>query len=366
MEPKIVNQYGLLRDAKVEVTVVNPANKHPQAQIIINDQVQHIFSPKSRVSRALETMTPQELQARLSGGQFFIVNNKLIDFRDSHYDGFIHTDANIDALMESVGARETTARERRGLRATTQLGDIMLANRWSQQDIQVEGYKEGGAFSSHLLYQWSPFHQYVRGVFELVRLICTNGMIGSSDIFNARIPVINRWEEHLEIAARQIQNKVESRVSTRLRQMGHERASVAELQLIAAHAENRMVEMDIAEFGSFAEYDAVRKALRNINMVASPEVHLRNHYKDAAFDSSSVAAQLPGHLSLFDAWNLVTEMYSHTVESASSSATALQKMANSMVFDGDKRDARLNRRDVSKPMLSSFSDADLAFFGKID
>ncbi len=358
-------KYDMIRDAKVKLEVVETTDSkrrvHHQARVFVGDH-QHTFDKNSRVSKALETMSPADLQARLNGGSFFFINEQLIDFRDAQYNGFVHSDANIDALMENIGVHESTKRR---FGSTTTPGGIILSNRWNQQDIQVEGYQEGGAFTSNLHYDWNPYHQYVRGVFELVRLICTNGMVGSNDIFNARIPVVNRWEEHLEIASRQIQNKVNATVSARLRQMGREHASVAELQLVANHAENRLLELDVVDFGSLDKLEETRKTLRNINNIANPEIHLHNHYKASAFEDKNLGAQLAGHLSLFDAWNLVTEMFSHTKEVATSSNTALQKMANSLVFDGDKRNARLNRTDVNAPIVSSFSDPEVAFFGKL-
>lgn len=366
----IVNKYELIRDAsnvKVVMTEAMDSKNipHPVATVMVGDYV-HQFDRNSRISKALDSMSTAELEQRLKGGHFFFVNDKLVDFRDGHYDGFVHSEDNINSLMEHIGVRAQTKSDRFGNRSTTTAGSgIILSNRWNQQQIHVDGYQEGGDFTSNLHYDWNPFHQYVRGVFELVRLICSNGMIGSSDIFNARIPLVNRWDEHLEIASRQIQNKVNDSVSKRLYQMGNERASVAELQLIANHAENRMLEMKIGDFGSVDYFEEVRTTLRNINSIANPEIHLINQYKETAFDDKNLTAQLAGHLSLFDAWNLVTELFSHTQEVNNSSNAGLQKMANSLVFDGAKRNARLNRTGVTAPIMSSFSDPEVAFFGRL-
>jgi hypothetical protein len=366
----IVNKYELIRDASnVEVVVSEKMDDknipRPVATLLVGEYV-HQFDHNSRINKALETMTTDDLTKRLKGGQFFFINDKLIDFRDGQYDGFVHSDDNVHSLMEHIGVRAQTKSDRFGNRSTTTAGSgIVLSNRWNQQDIHVQGYQEGGAFTSNLHYDWNPFHQHVRGVFELVRLICANGMIGSSDIFNARIPVVNRWEEHLEIASRQIQNKVNDSVSKRLYQMGNERASVAELQLIAAHAENRMLEMNIRDYGSVDSFEEARTSLRNINSITNPEIHLIGHYNESVFEDKNLTAQIAGHLSLFDAWNLVTEMFSHTKEVQKSSNAGLQKMANSLVFDGAKRNARLNRTDVTAPIMSSFSDPEVAFFGQV-
>lgn len=370
MNQNHVNQpHQMIRNAHIDVSTVDVGKRtsKPQVTITVNNDKQHTFATSSRISKAMLVMSEEDLGKRLSGGSYFFVGDHLIDFRDRHYNGFEHSDQAIDKLMEVIGTKDSTYRERRAFGSNTTLSTTMLANRWKSDNFQIKAYQEGGAFTSNLSYVWNPFHQHVRGVFELVRQICTNGMVGTTDFFQSRIPVINRWEEHLEIAARQIQNRVNDQVTVRLEQMGKQRASVSELNLIADHAENRLIDLRAMDFAERADFEKAAMMLRNIFFAAKPSIHLAGYYKPAVFENSSLAAQMSGHLSLFDAWNMVTEMNSHSDESELSTGAALQRLANSMVFDKGNQFARHNMKNnaIRQPLLSSFSDPRTAFFGQI-
>ena len=70
------------------------------------------------------------------------------------------------------------------------------------------------------------------------------------------------------------------------------------------------------------------------------------------------------HLTMFDAYNIATEISSHTTETGSSSRHGLDKFANELVFDRTDRSQHAAR--FGGPSVASFSDADQAFFGDVD
>lgn len=360
--------FNLFRNAVVQVIehkTVKDGGKTPVStvEVIVNDQFRHVFSEKSRVSKALEHMSAADLQARLSGGSFFFINGDLIDFRDNQYNGFIHDNDSVSKMIELIGCRPVNGRDRKALGLKTMSGQVALSGYYNKSPILVPEYLAGGVFESALMYNWNPYHQNIRGVFELTRQICTNGMVGVSDFMNTQIPVINRWEEHLEIASRQIQNRVADRVGQRLKQMGTEHATVSELSLLANHCVQRLAEHGEQEVTKMDP--AERSRLNNIYKIVNPVFHLADKYKAGAFTDSNISAQLPGHLSTFDAFNIATEMYSHTKENENSSGFALQKFANGLLFDQKaKREQRITRA-LMLPIASSFSDPTIAFFGKV-
>jgi len=364
--PIEVSKFAMLRNARVAVDVhkvVKDGAKEPTllASIVVNDKFRHVFNAKSRITRALTHMTPKDLQDRLNGGSFFFVNDTLVDFRDVQYNGFVHNEESIQKMIDLIGVRAVQHRDRRALGLNTVAADFALSGYYNRAPIIVPEYLTGGVFESALMYNWNPFYQNIRGVFELVRQICSNGMVGVSDFLNTTVPVINKWEEHLEIASRQIQNKVGDKVTARLSQMGTERATIGELQLLANHAVSRITDSSNPE-GVPADQ---RDRLNNIYKIVNPVFHLASRYQAGAFTDANVAAQLPAHLSTFDAFNIATEMYTHSQESDTSSGFALQKFANGLLFDQkNKRAQRLSRAFV-EPLLSSFSDADTAFFGTV-
>lgn len=340
----------LRNDAQVTVKHSTDNSNHGVAEIIVDGDYTHRFPASSRVSKALELMTPAQLEERLNGGSFFFVNGILFDFRDGAYNGFIHTPSAIESLKDVIGIRG-----RGDNHYATDQGTARLSKVWSSNEIQVPGIDDGGAFSSRLTFAWNPYVETIRSQFDIVRLICANGMTGLTSLFNAKIPLVNRWEEHLEIADKQIQNKLDSMLSERFENMTRERATLADCLRLENHAQERLDTYQNA---------GMMSKLKNILKIVSPRAHVKDVYKPAALDDRRLAAQLPSHITMFDAYNIATEIASHTKASGNSSDHALDKFSNELVFD--RNDRRTHAARFGGPSISSFSDPDAAFFGDIE
>lgn len=349
--------YELVRDADVRVVATEDKKHHPIATIHVADNYSHTFDAKSRVSRHLETMSAEDLSERLRGGSFMFVENDLIDFRAKDYPGFIHTDESIRALVKTIGISEKD-------KLSTKLHDNMVTNnfilgtKWSDQQITVPEYNDGGEFKSELLFGWSPFVSTVNSMFMLYRMICENGMRGLTRFLNTKIPLINRWEEHLDMANMQIQNKVNSVVKGRLGAMSHERATVAELCQVADYARARIGKTrERMESLTHEQFER----LQRIAAITDPVMHSGKVYRENVFTDSRLAAQMPGHLTTLDAYNLATEVRSHTPEIEGASTLALDRFNNDLVFN--RKDLTQHAAQFTKPRLSVFSNPDQAFFG---
>lgn len=359
--------FTLVRDAHVAVKPVvsgTGKNKTLQAEVVVNDQFTHRFPARSRISKHLEVMQPDDLAERLTGGSFFFIDAEqgdgaqLVDFRDGQYHGFIHTDESVAKFMETLGFQSRKAmpghRQRRG--SNEDGTELVLRKVWSRDEIMVPGFSDdGGNFHSQLSFMWNPYVKTINSAFDLVRMICTNGMIGLTNFLNTKIPLMNRWEEHLDIASRQIQNKVNSVVLERVQAMQHERASVGDCLLLEQHAYDRL-------YAPGAKTDDERDRLLALMTAVSPSVHCGGVYQDAVFTNKSLAAQLPSHLTNFDAWNIATELRSHTNQSKKSSDHGLDRFANGIMFDTDDYGVA-GANQLGAPRLASFSDPDRAFFG---
>jgi hypothetical protein len=351
----------LRSDADVRVVASTDRRNHPTARITVDDKYEHTFPATSRVSKALELMTPVALEERLQGGHYFFVNGALFDFRDGNYNGFIHGPDNIDALKNTIGIRlpgDTDHRDRGFM--NTQSRTTRLSKVWSEKEIQVPGMDEGGVFNSRLTFSWNPFVETIRSSFDIERLICENGMTGLTSLFNAKIPLLNRWEEHLDIADMQIQNKLYAMLSERFRNMADERATLSDVLRLQDHIINRLRDAR----NRSTQVGGRSDTLRNLNKVVDPSTHLRDCYKDNAFKDRRLAAQLPSHLSVFDAYNIATELSTHTSPVDNSSTHALDKYANELVFD--RQDRRAHAARFGGPSQASFSNPDTAFFGEVD
>ncbi len=338
----------LRTNADVKVLHSTDNRNHGVAEIVVDGDYTHRFSANSRVSKALELMTPAQLEERLTGGSFFFINGILFDFRDAQYNGFIHTPSAIESLKSVIGIRGRD--ESRAL--FTDQGTAKLSKVWSKNEIQVPGIDDGGAFESRLTFKWNPFVETIQSQFDIVRLICANGMTGLTSLFNAKIPLVNRWEEHLEIADKQIQNKLYSMLGERLENMTRERATLSDCLRLQTHAQDRL---------DSYQNNGVLSKLKNILKIVSPSVHVKDTYKPAAFEDKRLAAQLPSHITMFDAYNIATEIATHSKPSGNSSNHALDKFSNELVFD--RNDRRTHAARFGGPSISSFSNPDEAFFG---
>lgn len=361
-----MSQFNLIRNAQVEVKEVSTGSgksRSTHAEIVVNGKYEHSFPSKSRVSKHLDVMQPKELAERLSGGSFFFVNDQLVDFRDGMYNGFVHTGDAISKFMEVLGYTLESAlplanRRRRVVDDDDHGSKIVLRKSWSNHGIQVPGYQAGGEFKSELAFIWNPFVKTINSAFMLERLICTNGMIGLASFLNTRVPLFNRWEEHLDIASRQIQNKVGSIVIDRVQTMANERASVGECLLLEQHVFDRL-------YSPAVKSPDERERLLALMTAVSPKTHLNAVYKDTVFTEKKLAAQLPAHLSQFDVWNVATELRTHTNESAKSSGNALDRFANGLMFDASGNYTAAATR-FGAPKLSAFSSPERAFFGQLN
>jgi hypothetical protein len=349
--------HNLVRNAEVKVTRILDEKKRPLAHIDVEGQWTHTFPHTSRVSRHLDMMETADLTERLTGGSFFFIENELIDFRDGSYNGFVHTEDSINVFMDVLGYQH---KEDLKLAHLSKQKDevnspIILRKVWGKQEITVPGYKQGGDFNSILSFKWNPFVKSVDSAFDLVRLICTNGMVGVTSFLNTKVPLMNRWEEHLDIASRQIQNKVSNVVVDRVQQMSKERSSVGDCLLIEEHVMNRLqTSIDTLE----------HNRLLNLMNAVSPRAQLAKVYKESVFNDKNLAAQLPCHLSQFDLFNIATELRTHTESTAKSSDNALDKFANSLLFDReDNFSASAGRLTAGN--TNAFSNSEKAFWGLV-
>ena len=353
--------HNLIRNAHVEIITHRDAARKPMAQVIVNDEFSHIFDSKSRISESLGVMTESQLKDKMDGGAFFFIGEKLIDFRYGDYNGFIHSEDSINKLMDVLGFRVAdTMSERRIMRlnTVTNNGGIILNKVWDDSQFDVDGYMDGGDFTSRVGFTWNPFSESVRGIFEIVRQICSNGMVGINDLINCKVPLHNLYNQHLDIAAIQLSNTVQAHTRKRLSEMGRERATVADLQLVKNHASERL------DFMVNVMDEAARTRLMNIARIADPKRHLQAVYNEEVFNNSAIGSRAPSHLTKYDAWNLVTEMFTHTLETSTSTGSALQRLANALVFPA--KDATKGLIATQKPLLSAFSDPETAFFGTLD
>lgn len=352
---KFTDGFELIRDARVKVTPgFTPKSNKPIAIIEIDGRVEHRFNPTSRVSQAMNANDLSELESRFNGGTFFVKSGKLLDFRYNESNSFIHTDDSIQSLIDHIGFI-VPEKGRVGYRNTVP-GNVALESIRSNVEIEIPAYMDGGNMNSQLSFTWNPFQRYVSSAFELVRLICLNGMTGLSSFLNTKIPVINQWEEHLDIANKRIQTQVSSMIESRMKQMAGTPATIRDCQRVVDFCQVRLDKSSMNHSN-----DAARKILMDNMMIADPVLHLKDNYHASIFDDRRATDQLSSHLSMFTLWNMLTEIASHTYDTDEGNAFAIHKHANEMVFDRGVGSASTVTGSVN--LSSVFNNAEAALVG---
>jgi len=314
------------RNADVEVsTSITPKSKKTVAVVRVGVNV-HAFQPNSRVSKALAHCTTDDIAKRMQGGNFFWKGDSLVSFQYGDQPGFVHTDDGIQQLINHIGYTDKNINRVARNRLTST--SVRLSKIHSDVGITIPEYNDGGELSSQLSFAWSPFQQYVNTSFELIRLICLNGMTGLTSFLNNKIPLVNDWQTHLEIANKQIQTKVTSMISARMKEMSSIRATVRDCQRVVTHCNERMANM--ADYKGNEQAAAI---LQDNAIVADPQLHLASYYNANVFSDKRLADQCASHLTIFTLWNMLTELASHTEAVDTSSAFALHKHANDLVFE---------------------------------
>jgi hypothetical protein len=345
--------FHVIKNAKVHLT---PLAKGAYS-VIVNDTYTHTFDAKSKLAKDALEMDRDSLLARLNGGTFVFLGDRLVDFRYSDYQGFIHSNDGIQALGEKIGF-DVSKPNYRGPGAIQQLRrrehGIFLGGVGEDFYLDIAGLGAGGQFKNRILYRWSPFSQNIETTLEVERLICSNGMVGISPLTTRKVPLLNDWERNLEIVSLNLQPTMNALLTERFEAMVNQRATLHEVRR-ANQALISRLEESLGEDGkarTFSELNQLRKLVDLTNIA-----RLDNIYRSEVLGKNEDRTRtLPSDLNRYDLFNVLTEASTHTSGSLANTKS-LQTMINVLVFDNTTSAVVGNTR------LSSESDPSRVFFG---
>lgn len=285
--------------------------------LLTTDNVTHEFAPGTAIADQLQFTTPEQLQQRLQGARLFIKDGELLDYRYADYNGIIHSQSNIESMIKHIGV-ESNQRNVHGTLCSSrkEIGMSFLRDRLG----------ESGDFNLQVNFAWSPFMTNLTSTMDLIRLICTNGMRATSELLQAKVPVMNRWEEHLAIASKQVENRAQGMFEARFKEMINQRASLSTVNEIRSHAEQRLKGDNVG----FDQKAILTGIMDLTDVVRWSKGTITPEMLESV--SSAHAPTMPTHLSQYTAWNMITELDSHIPAVDGSSSLALTRMANRAVF----------------------------------
>lgn len=308
------------------VQLVHKSYNSSTLNLIVNDQTVEL-SPRHPFCKTASLTNLESVESTLQNAHFVIENvkgkNKLKEYRDSSYNGFLQSDEFIERF-----ANDSTLLKR------------------ASDEFNIAEYGVGGSFNLHAGFVWSAFSKNLKTTVEIIRLICTNGLTAKNKLFEREVPIINLFDHHLDIASKQLIDVSKTKISNRLISMAREHALVKDVNLIAGHIQRRLKD------------DENNSRLINLNNVISEYGDISKHYTKNSINNG-IAAALPSPISRFDLYNIITELNTHTDELVESTKSSLDKLGTSLIFPRDV-DGIIAERNVKQ---TTFGSPEKAFFG---
>lgn len=344
----------VIENAKVDVKLEVDQKNNFIVKIIVNDKYFHTFNHKTRESRMITEMDLSVFSKLMNGGTYiFTDEGTLIDYRNSAYKGFMHSEYAIQKLSEKIGCNIQSENNRFGRRPIGEVFNqfreergIFLGGLSEPFYFDIASLGEGGNFKNRIVYKWNPFEANISTTIEVERLICSNGMVGISPLVTKKVPIINDWERHLEIVSLQIQPNVSALLQDRFIKMSDTHASVANV------IEARGMLFDRSQLKAVESSQQLSELIKMTDV----ESRLKGIYSDVVFRGQGGRAAA-SDITQFDLFNILTEACSHTAGTDSSNER-IQKFLNKMTFDMQKNEISGNAK------ISQESDHRRVFFGK--
>lgn len=359
-------------------------NELVQAMLIVEAPSGEIYShlmPSSHsLSKALTLQSEQRVSERVNGGDFFVANGELIDYRgvgkNKH---FVHTDEAIETMLTEVGVRFKSedslgvqqwgrkalqpdelpllkaVTKKTGIREHLLADNVSFSSFRDATDLHLPTLGEEGEFMSVVGQVWSPFKPHVEFTMGLVRKASASGMIGTREGLVQRFQIVNDWEHHLDTASQRFRDDVHKHLIKRFAIMQETRASVELVNRAHEHIVKRTKAMSLRD-------EAYQRA-KNLMAVLDCKFHLGAYYLPHVFQEARMKGALQSHLSLFDLWGCVldTDAYLPTVKGASTNT--LQVFANELVMTAQKLHGV--DRIIGHEPETAFDNLDDAFFGRL-
>jgi len=359
--------FEILRKVTVDASrVIDSKEGGACLRLTFPDGRTHTFPAISRESELLDIYGDDlnHVSEIFSGGTYVFNDGKLVDYRNGTYRGFVHSNEAVSELVERLGVETPHSRKPVNGQIITpasgsaramfarlrgdKTGGVFMGKEWDKFDLQVPELGAGGEFENRLLYRWSPFSPNIQTSLEVERLVCNNGMVAMSPLVTHEVPVIDSWDDHLDVVAMQLKPRINAILGERFRAMEEVRASVEDVQRVNAILDGRFDRAD--------EQGGVR--LTRLAQLTDVHRNLSRYYDPAVFAKRELAARVDSHLTQFALYNVLTEAATHTT-STQHSDNAVQMAINRLVFDDAGRRQILEARQIPK---AESSDPERAFF----
>ncbi len=372
--------------ARVERCVVgyHGFNELVQAMLIVEDDdgqtYSHLMPSEHSLSKALSLQSETRVSDRVNGGDFFIANGQIVDFRGvTKKKQFVHTDEAITTMLEEVGVRFSgenlnmvtqwgrkslqpdefpllkAVTKKTGIREHLLDANVSFSSFRDATDLHLPALGEDGEFMTVVGQVWSPFKAHVEFTIGLVRKASKSGMIGTTEGLVQRFQIVNEWEHHLDIASQRFRDDVHKHLQKRFAIMQDTRASVELVNRAHDHIVKRTKSMSLR--------DPAYQRAKELMAALDCKFHLGAYYMPHVFQEARMKGALQSHLTLFDLWGCVLETDAHLPSVKGASTNTLQVFANELVMTAQKLHGV--DRIIGHEPETAFDSLDDAFFGRL-
>lgn len=358
--------FKVLKNALVKVFYNEVKKDDVRLCIQVENEMPHVFDKNDAENRLISQMDIKTIEEKFNGGTYVFNHGKLIQYRDAFSLGFVRSADEMNLLSEIIGSQSATQKRGvAGMFESFRMNSInkqhFLGGEGKEFDLKIDGMQEGGEFKNRLIYSWSPFDENLIINLETERLVCTNGMVGMASFVTKAVPLVNRYQEHLDLISVQLQPQFNAILKDRFKGMSEQRSSVHTMMSAHKLLTARSKENNVLKRGGVLNDEVLGSISRMKNILPLLDVRetLGGVYKKSAFDNVEQSRHLEGNLTQFDVFNILTEVSSHT-NGSFDSTSKIQKEINKLVFDelNDKKNVKGNI-----PKIDSSSDHRRAFFG---
>lgn len=306
-------------------------------EVVLDDEIKIPLDRRSDIVGQLNLGVDEApLLKRFADGSYFMVDGVVADYRTSNELKFTHSHDSISEMIKHLGMQK--------------IGNVVqMTSITSELECEALNGQVGGLFDVKVGFNWSPFRTDIESVVEMIRQICTNGMVASDPIMSYRVPVINMWQDNLQVGNDILVHQFNKLVIPRLEAMPNERISMYDVLGL------RAVIADLRESSDLKSQHVM--ALGNMfdsldELVTSDVVAIKKN----------LLQFIPAPISAYDAFNIATECGTHYVSGDKTSKRA-QAFANSLLFNDDRSNKiNLDLRNLVAD-TQTFMDVDRAFFG---
>lgn len=363
--------FEVLKNARCKVWYDESHGDSVRLVLAVEEKKPHTFPFGASENNLITQMSLKTIEEKFNGGTYIFNGDKLIQYKDSTYgDGFVRSQEDMKILSEIIGSTSYQGNHSKGVRGMFEKfrcnnmdKSEFLGGVGETFELEVDGLGDGGVFENKLVYSWSPFSQNLLINLEAERLVCNNGMVGNASFVTKAVPLVNRYQEHLDFISVQLEPQFNAILSSRFKDMSHQPANLQSM-MTAHNLINNRLKQNNSLLRKSTQYDIevvqMVESLRSMNNVLNVKNTLRDHYKPSAFSNKEQARHLQGNLTQYDVFNILTEAVSHS-NGDSKNDEGIQRAINGIVFDelNDKKNIKGNI-----PNLSSDSDHNRIFFGK--